>query len=106
MNAAARRVVDGSAWEEFCDTRKSAGAVIQRELSPPSAFDRAEGYRYLSRLVRLALEKFVEHADPGVPNWIDTAGHSRGTMGLRWVKASGHPRPRTRVVKVAEVAVG
>jgi hypothetical protein len=45
----------------------------------------------------------VSHADPGVPNWVDTAGHSRGTMGLRWVKASAHPQPRTRVVKAGEV---
>jgi len=45
----------------------------------------------------------VAHADPGAPNWVDTAGHSRGTMGLRWVKASAHPQPRTRVVKAAEL---
>jgi hypothetical protein len=41
----------------------------------------------------------VAHADAGLPNWIDTAGHSRGAMGLRWVKATHHPQPRTRVVR-------
>ena len=41
--------------------------------------------------------------DPGVANWIDTAGHARGTMGLRWIKARSHPRPRTRVVKRADL---
>ncbi len=61
------RILDGRAWEEFCDLLKSAGPVIQRELSRDNAFDRAEGYRYLSRLVRLALDKFVEHADPRTP---------------------------------------
>jgi hypothetical protein len=43
------------------------------------------------------------HDDPGVANWIDTAGHARGTMGLRWIKAVTHPRPRTRVVKRTEL---
>ena len=27
----------------------------------------------------------VAHRDPGVPNWLDTAGHTRGTVGVRWV---------------------
>jgi hypothetical protein len=41
--------------------------------------------------------------DPGVANWLDTAGHRRGTMCLRWVGAKEHPDPKTRVVKLAEV---
>lgn len=45
----------------------------------------------------------VAHEDPGHPNWIDTASHDFGTMGLRWVRARGHPAPRTRVVKRSEV---
>jgi hypothetical protein len=45
----------------------------------------------------------VAHEDPGVPNWITTAGHEHGTMGLRWVLAESHPEPRTRVVKLAEI---
>ena len=32
----------------------------------------------------------VAHADPGVPNWIDTCGHDRGTMCWRWVRAETH----------------
>ena len=41
--------------------------------------------------------------DPGLPNWITTAGHRRGGMGLRWVKADNHPVPRTRVVSLDEL---
>jgi hypothetical protein len=41
-------------------------------------------------------------AIPGHPNWISTAGHEHGTMGLRWVLADAHPEPRTRVVKIAD----
>jgi len=60
-------VLDGSAWRAFCGRLADAGEVVLREASPDSPLDRAEGYRYLSRLLRLALEKFVEHADPTVP---------------------------------------
>ena len=45
----------------------------------------------------------VAHQDPGVDNWIDTAGHSRGTMCLRWIRADHHPQPTTRVVRVADL---
>jgi hypothetical protein len=45
----------------------------------------------------------VAHEDPGHPNWIDTAGHDFGTMGLRWVRAVGHPAPKTKLVKLSEV---
>ena len=62
-----RRILDGTSWEEFCDTLKAAGAVVLDESSPESAFDRAEGFRYLSRLTRAALETFVEDADPRAP---------------------------------------
>ncbi len=66
---ASLRVLDGSAWREFCDTLASAGDVILRDASPDTALDRAEGFRYLSRLARLSLEKFVEHADPAAPSF-------------------------------------
>jgi len=45
----------------------------------------------------------VAASDPGTPNWIDTAGHDHGTMGLRWVRADSHPIPTCTVVKLAEL---
>ena len=48
----------------------------------------------------------VAHRDPGHPNWLDTAGHDHGTMGLRWVRAVGHPEPKTRVVPLASLENG
>jgi hypothetical protein len=45
----------------------------------------------------------VSHRDPGHPNWLETAGHDRGTMCLRWIRAGEHPTPRTRVVKLADL---
>ena len=45
----------------------------------------------------------VAHADPGLPNWLETAGHASGTMCFRWIRATEHPQPRTRVVKLSEL---
>lgn len=62
-----RRILDGTAWSDFCDALKKAGDVVLRPGSPMDAFDRAEGFRYLSRLARVALESYIEFADPLFP---------------------------------------
>jgi hypothetical protein len=50
------------------------------------------------------LARFViASRDPGVANWLDTAGHSNGAMLLRCVRTESAPVPATRVVKFAEV---
>jgi len=46
----------------------------------------------------------VAHDDPGHPNWISTAGHSHGIMGVRWVRAATHPMPVCRVVPTGDAA--
>jgi hypothetical protein len=51
-----------------------------------------------------AVRLVVAHRDPGLPNWITTAGHAQGTMCFRWVRADAHPVPRTRVVRLADLA--
>jgi len=48
----------------------------------------------------------VAHRDPGAPNWLDTAGHARGCLALRWVGADRDASPRTRVAKLADLAAG
>jgi len=80
MTRGPETILNGSAWAEFCDTLKRAGEVIERERSPKEAFDRAEGYRYLSRLARLALEKFVEHNDPATPRFYELS-HETAKIG-------------------------
>jgi hypothetical protein len=62
-----QRAMDGRSWEEFCDTLKGAGQVILSDQAPDDPLDRAEGFRYLSRLTRAALETFIEFADPAAP---------------------------------------
>lgn len=64
---AEKRIVSGASWEEFCDTLKAAGASIMGMGSPKDPFTQAEGYRYLSRLVRAGLEAFIEYSDPKAP---------------------------------------
>lgn len=47
----------------------------------------------------------ISAQDPGVPNWISTEGHRRGTIFWRFLLPDADPEtPRCRVVKVAEVA--
>jgi hypothetical protein len=64
---AEQRIVSGKAWEEYCDTLKAAGASLKFPGTPQDPFNQAEGYRYLSRLVRAGLEGFLEDSDPTVP---------------------------------------
>jgi len=47
----------------------------------------------------------VAHRDPGenFPNWMDTAGHDHGIMGVRWVRADALPEPKCRVVKLKDL---
>jgi hypothetical protein len=45
----------------------------------------------------------VSHEDPGLGNWINTVGHTCGTMCFRWIKATDHPQPRARVFKLRDL---
>ena len=50
------------------------------------------------------LRVVIAHHDPGVANWLDTAGHSEGPVILRCVRTENAPVPTTRVVPFADVA--
>jgi len=50
-----------------------------------------------------SLRLVVSHELRNDPNWLETAGHTRGTMCLRWVGAAEHPEPTTRVARVSEL---
>ena len=45
----------------------------------------------------------LAHEDPGVANWLDTAGHRQGPAIFRWVSAESAPVPVTRQLAVADV---
>jgi hypothetical protein len=40
----------------------------------------------------------IADRDPGFGNWMDTAGHRHGTMGLRWVRARSDIKPTTELL--------
>ena len=75
-----QRVLSGKAWEEFCDKLKAAGEVVLRPESPATELDRAEGWRYLSRLTRIALDMMLECADPDFPEFY-MASHTTAKIG-------------------------
>lgn len=64
---AEQRVIEGTTWDNFCDALKEAGKIIRSEKAPKDAFNQAEGYRYLARLLRGGLESFLEYRDPLFP---------------------------------------
>ena len=60
---------DDDPWATFCAALARAGAQILRPDAPSDPLTRAEGYRYLARLTRGALESCVEFADPEAPGF-------------------------------------
>jgi hypothetical protein len=48
----------------------------------------------------------IAHEDPGVPNWLDAGGYSRGAMTFRWVDLPDAGAPETRVLPLAELRKG
>jgi hypothetical protein len=66
-NTAQQRVLNGEAWNDFCDQLKAAGELVNAARAPQDEFNRAEGYRYLTRMLRAALESFLESGDSRFP---------------------------------------
>ncbi|SMD20940.1 DUF1214 domain-containing protein [Lentzea albidocapillata] len=57
------------AWSQFCRALEKAGEVILADPAPDAPLDRAEGYRYLSRLTREMLYSCLDNADPDFPRF-------------------------------------
>lgn len=69
--AASRRLLSGQAWDDFCDSLKHTGRLLDQLGDTPGELERAEWYRFLSRLVRNGLERFVENCEPNRPRLRD-----------------------------------
>jgi hypothetical protein len=69
---AAQRLLTGRAWDDFCEVLRVAGHAIERFADEPTGLDRAEWYRFLTRLTRNGLERFVENCEPERPRLRDT----------------------------------
>lgn len=66
-DGATEGVLSGAVWHEFCDRLKAAGGLILAAGAPRSEVQTAEGYRYLTRLLRMGLEMVLEYGDPLAP---------------------------------------
>jgi hypothetical protein len=99
---AERRLSDGSAWRDFCHALERAGEVVLRAEAPADPFDRAEGYRYLTRLLRAGLESQLEFADPRFPGFFQLShetvkiGNDNPDNVYRNANVSGRYRYRIR----------
>jgi hypothetical protein len=49
------------------------------------------------------LRVVVSAKDPGVPNWLDTAGNATGVIQGRWTNCNENPVPSVKKVKLADV---
>ena len=68
------------AWRDYCAKLADAGAVILADDVPADPLIRTEGFRYLSRLSKLALEQYVEASDPDFPFFYQLS-HETGKIG-------------------------
>jgi hypothetical protein len=67
-------------WSRFCRRLEAAGRIVADGPFADDAIDRAEGYRYLTRLLRIALEMHVENADSDFPGFY-AASHPTAKIG-------------------------
>ncbi len=63
------RIMTGEAWEALCDTLQRASRLVLGEGVPDAPRDRADGFRYLTRLLAAGLVTCVEFADPDEPEF-------------------------------------
>lgn len=70
-DTATERLLSGRAWDDFCDTLKVAGRHIEAVDGPLSDLDRAEWYRFMTRLARSSMERLIENAEPTRPRLRD-----------------------------------
>lgn len=69
-------LMTGQSWSDFCDQLKRCGEQILRPETPADPATRAEGFRYLTRLLRIGLEMHMEFADPAFPSFFKTSHES------------------------------
>ena len=65
----AERLMQGDAWLQFCARLADIGDQLQSGDFPAGPRDRAEGYRYVTRLLTMALKSELDFSDPDYPTF-------------------------------------
>ena len=65
-------------WQAFCDGLRQLGDLVEGFAADD--LERAEGYRYLTRLLRLALEMNLEHGNADTPSFYSLS-HETAKIG-------------------------
>lgn len=68
---AAERLLTGRAWDDFCETLRRTGRMIDLFRDEVTELDRVEWYRFLSRYIRMGFERYVECSEPTRPRFRD-----------------------------------
>ena len=69
-DTSAKRLLNGKAWDDFCEQVRQAGHVVGK-FADADELDQAEWYRFMTRLLRNGLERFVENCEPERPRLRD-----------------------------------
>jgi len=67
-------------WTKFCRDLEAAGQHVLSSELQTSETERAEGLRYLTRLLRVGLDMHLEHGDPAFPSFYQ-ASHATAKIG-------------------------
>jgi hypothetical protein len=68
---AGERLLSGQSWTDLCEVTRLAGQIVEQLGDDVSDLERAEWYRFITRLSRIACERFVEGLDPNRPSLRD-----------------------------------
>jgi hypothetical protein len=64
------RLLSGAAWRDFCERLGRVGDAICAESFPQTPRERAEGFRWLTRLLVNATQLEIEAGDPHFPRFV------------------------------------
>ena len=79
-DAATDRVLSGRAWDDFCENLRRAGHMVDKFGDEAGPLDKAEWYRFMTRLARNAFERFMENTEPDRPRLRDAPWRDRKSV--------------------------
>lgn len=74
---AEQRILNGDAWNDFCDQLKLSGQLLAQQACPQDAFNRALGYRAITHWLRAGLEMGFDYSNPDFPAFYRLADETK-----------------------------